>query len=68
MKLKIFQKYFITCLLIDNKINCYTVSVTEFKKKFQLSKHECLLEKNILSKSCRFGPNTECKGPCGAAR
>ena len=32
------QKYFITCLLSDNKITTYTDDITEIKKKFKTIK------------------------------
>ena len=38
MKIKLLQKYFITCLLSDNKITTYTDGVIELKKKFETIK------------------------------
>ena len=42
------QKYFITCLLSDNKITTYTDDITELKKN--LKQLNLLLPKIILKK------------------
>ena len=34
MNLKIYQKYYIKCLFIDNKLKNYSECISEFKKNF----------------------------------
>ena len=46
MSIKITQKYYITCLFLDNKVSSYTECLVEFNKKFEHIKF-ILSEDNI---------------------
>ena len=48
MSIKIMQKYFITCLFLNNKATTYTDCAAEFNKKFEHIKF--ILSEDIIKK------------------